>query len=97
MEQRTAKINKLFGVQRAKSMVYWYYLNNNIIWRKTHMCFRSAVTTVDLPEQRVAYAQKLRKLIQKKIPLYYADESSFNAWMRVAKAFYKRQTKFVVP
>ena len=39
MEQRTAKINKLFGVQRAKSMVYWYYINNNIIWRKTHMCF----------------------------------------------------------
>ena len=54
------------------------------------MCFRSAVDTVDLPEQRAAYAQKLRKLIQKKIPLYYADESSFNAWMRVSKAFYFR-------
>ena len=54
------------------------------------MCFRSAVTTVDLPEQRAAYALKLRKLIQKKVPLYYGDESSFNAWMRVSKAFYFR-------
>ena len=90
MLQRTAKINKLFGVKRAKSMVYAYYRQKNIIYRKTHMCFRSAVDTVDLPEQRAAYAQKLRKLIQKKIPLYYADESSFNAWMRVSKAFYFR-------
>ena len=56
MQQRAAKIKKLFGVQRAYSLVHSWYRKRGIIYRKTHFCFRAEVTTVDLPEQRAAYA-----------------------------------------
>ena len=80
LEQRCAKIEKLFRVKRAKRTLYCWYKHRRVIWRKTHMGFRSEVTDVHLLEKRRTFASKLHAFIKAGRPILYCDESSHNCW-----------------
>ena len=94
--QRVAKIEKLFRVKVSHDTLHRFYKQHKIIYRKTHMGFRRELTDPALFQKRHDFALQLSKYEKAQTPIIYADETTFNCWMRKAHAWYKAATPFRV-
>ena len=74
------------------------YHNNNASYKKPGKANRiSDERELDLIHERIAFARKIQRLIDRGADLCYMDETSFNIWDPPKRTWMQKACKMIVP
>ena len=83
LNERVARINRKYNLNRGKAhtLLGLFYRRHGIVYRKTYISYQQEVVdSIQLTVERKDFALKMRDALLANTVIWYADETSFNAW-----------------